>query len=51
VRARLGMTDDQFAAWVESVKPCRYCDTKFVGPVCPRCERPLINYPSARRRP
>lgn len=39
---RAGMTDAAFAAWAEREKPCRYCNTKFIGPICPRCELPLI---------
>lgn len=46
---RTRMTDDAFAVWVESYKPCRYCGTKFVGPCCPRCEQPLLRFPLRRR--
>lgn len=34
------ITDEDFLRWAQSLKPCRYCDVKFVGPCCPRCERP-----------
>ena len=32
------MSDEEFWRWCVSLKPCRYCSRKFVGPVCP-CER------------
>lgn len=32
------ITDAEFWAWATSLKPCRYCGTKFIGPVCP-CEQ------------
>lgn len=32
------ISDEEFMAWAESLKPCRYCQANFVGPVCP-CER------------
>ena len=32
------ISDKEFMAWAESLKPCRYCNQKFVGPVCP-CEQ------------
>jgi hypothetical protein len=31
------LTDEAFWKWATSLKPCRYCNVKFVGPVCP-CE-------------
>jgi len=38
------ISDEEFMAWAESVKPCRYCNTSFVGPTCPRCEQPFSEY-------
>jgi len=29
--------DEAFWKWATALKPCRYCDRKFVGPCCP-CE-------------
>lgn len=34
------VSDEEFMAWAESFKPCKYCDRKFYGPVC-ECEMPL----------
>jgi hypothetical protein len=31
-------SDEEFAKWCESLKPCKYCGEKFYGPVC-ECER------------
>lgn len=31
------ISDEEFMEWAESLKLCRYCSGKFVGPVCP-CE-------------
>jgi hypothetical protein len=31
------VSDEEFWKWARSLKPCRYCSQKFVGPVCP-CE-------------
>lgn len=36
------ISDEEFMKWAQSFKPCRYCDRKFVGPVCPYCESPLL---------
>jgi hypothetical protein len=36
------LTDKQFMEWAESLKPCRHCSVKFVGPVCPNCEQRLL---------
>ena len=33
------ISDKEFMDWATALKPCRYCNRKFVGPVCP-CERP-----------
>lgn len=30
--------DDEFWKWATTLKPCRYCEQLFLGPVCP-CER------------
>jgi hypothetical protein len=32
------ISDEEFWKWATSLKPCRYCNTKFVGPTCPNCE-------------
>jgi hypothetical protein len=32
------VTDAAFWKWATMLKPCRYCEQMFVGPVCP-CER------------
>lgn len=32
------VSDEEFMKWADSLKPCKYCFRKFVGPVCP-CER------------
>jgi hypothetical protein len=37
------ISDDAFMTWAESLKSCRYCGGKFVGPVC-TCELPLSSY-------
>jgi hypothetical protein len=34
------ISDAEFGAWCERNKPCRYCQTWFVGPKCPSCEGP-----------
>lgn len=35
------MSDEEFAKWCESLKRCKYCPRKFIGPICP-CEQPKI---------
>lgn len=42
------ISDEEFAKWAESLKPCRYCARKFYGPVCP-CEKPRIDHRTERR--
>lgn len=41
-------SDEEFMRWAESLKPCKYCSEKFVGPVCP-CERDEHPAPGKRR--
>lgn len=33
------VSNEEFAKWCESLKPCKYCHRKFIGPVC-LCETP-----------
>ena len=33
------ISDEEFMEWALSLKPCKYCKKKFIGPVCP-CEDP-----------
>lgn len=41
VTAKKIISDAEFMAWAESLKPCRYCRALFVGPICD-CERELL---------
>lgn len=30
-------TDEEFMAWCDAEKPCKYCSKSFIGPSC-KCE-------------
>lgn len=30
-------SNEAFLEWCQSLKPCKYCRRKFIGPICP-CE-------------
>lgn len=41
---------EDFMRWADSLKPCKYCPRKFVGPVC-ECERLRNAERFPRRKP